>query len=208
MAALTQMPRAIAEHEVAHLLGAAIGYIGGDNPRMKHFCEHPRFHDAQAVIGYDASAVQGEFAVVIGKDSPSNGPLTDDQINAIRRSSAIAPIGLLPDQTRILHSVRAAKHWLDLLNDFSGVLSPEDRVIAIKGTPLISTPEQLVGAFAFDAAKAVAPDRLEGIVRLVMKRGGTGGTLYLREFIPRQLANHILQHALKTAKTCFALAHA
>lgn len=208
MAQVTPMPRAVAEHEVAHMIGAAVAYIGGDNPRLKHFCDHVRYHDAQVFLGFDAQAGQGEFAVIVSKFMPHEPPMPDETLAMIRRSSAIAPIGLVRDQNRILRSVREAKHWLDVLRDFGDVLSPEDRTIAIKGAPTFAKPEELVAAFAHDAAKKTAPDRIEGIVRLVAKHGGIGGTMLLREFIPRQLARDILKEALKTARTCFALAHA
>ena len=208
MAALNEMPRAVAEHEVAHLLGACIAFIGDANPRMTHFCEHPRFHDAYVYLGFDAAAGQGEFAIVVNKFVPHQPEMPDETLAMIRRSSAIAPIGLVRDQNRILRCVREAKHWLDVLDDFSGVLSSEDRVIAIKGAPTFTKPEELVGLFAFDAAKKVAPERVEGIIKLVMKHNGIGETMLLHEFIPRQHARDILQEALRTARTCFAIAHA
>ena len=116
MAALNEMPRAVAEHEVAHLLGACIAFIGDANPRMKHFCEHPRFHDAHVYLGFDAAAGQGEFAIVVNKFVPHQPEMPDETLAMIRRSSAIAPIGLVRDQSRILRCVREAKHWLDVLN--------------------------------------------------------------------------------------------
>lgn len=208
MAALTTMPRSVAEHEIAHLIGAAIAYMG-ETPRMKHFCEAPRYHDANVFLGFDTKRLQGEFAITCSKHVAGQPEMRDDVVALIRRSSAVAPIGLVHDRNRIMRSVGAARHWADILTDFSDILSPEDRSIATKGGKLtISSHEELVGIFAFDAMKAVAPDRLNAIVGLTMRHNGSGGTQLLRKFVPRALANDVLKEALRTAKTCFALAHA
>lgn len=206
MAAL--MPLDIARHEVAHMIGAAVAYLGGDNPRMKYLCQHPRYHDAAVFVGYDEAKQQGEFSVIVGKESPMHGPLSDEQVDLVRRSSVLAAVGLARDGNRIKHALADARHWYGLLRDFEDILSPEDRAIGIKGAPQISVYEELVGAFAWPAALEVAPERTEGICKLVAKHGGTGGTMNLREFIPRTLANDILAVALRQAKTCFALAYA
>lgn len=203
------MPLEIARHEVAHLLGTAVAYLGDESPRMKFFSQHPRYYDAQVYIGFDAAAQQGEFSAVISKFSVNDDQAMPDRaIDAIRRSSAIAPIALAFDGNRVLKSLSSAMHWLDLLRDFNDILSPEDRQLAIKGNLAIRSHEELVGAFAWPAAMQICPQRVDGIVGLVAKHGGIGGTLPLRNFVPRDLANKILDAALKQAKTCFALAHA
>jgi hypothetical protein len=203
MAAL--MPRSIAEHEVAHLLGAAVAFIGDGNKHLKHFCEHPRYHDAAVFVGFDAAAQQGEFAVIVSKFSAENGPMTDEQIDLIRRSSAIAPIGLTDDR-RVMRSVRDALHWLDLLRDFDDVLSTEDKQFIVKGSVTFSRPEELIGAFAWQAAKQVCPHRIDAVTRIIQQHGGSCGTLPIKQFLPRQLAIDIKTEALKLARSCFAAA--
>jgi hypothetical protein len=205
MAAL--MPRSIAEHEVAHLLGAAVAFIGGSNRHLKHFCDHPRYHDAACFVGYDAAQQQGEFAVIVSKYSAENGPMTDEQIDLIRRSSAIAPIGLT-DDCRVMKSIRTAAHWLDVLKDFDDILSAEDRQIAIKGGLQIKQPDELIGAFAWTAAQKICPHRIDAIVGIIQQHGGSNGTLPIKQFVPRQLAIDIKAEALKLARSCFACANA
>jgi hypothetical protein len=66
----------------------------------------------------------------------------------------------------------------------------------------------LVGAFAWPSARKVAPDRTDGIVEVIRRHGGIGGTLPLKEFVPRRLAADILKEARSMATSCFALARA
>jgi hypothetical protein len=205
---MAEMTLDVAQHEVAHLFGAAIAFMGDRHPSMKFFPGHTRYFDAAVYFGYDEQAQRGEFAVVASKFMRHDVDLDDGQLDLIRRSSSLAPIGLLKDDTRVFHSLRGAKHMAEFINEFTDVLSPEDRRLAIKGTPLISSADQLVGLFAWPAAMKVAPDRVSGIVDVIRRHDGIGGTLPLKEFVPRRLAADILKEARAMAKSCFTLARA
>jgi hypothetical protein len=205
---MAQMTLDVAQHEVSHLLGAAIAYMGDRHPQMKFFPGHTRYFDASVYFGYDEEAQRGEFALVVSKFMRHDVDLDDGQIDLIRRSSSLAPIGLCKDGNRIFHVTRQAKHMHEFLAEFTDVLSPEDRRLAVKGTPLITHPDQLVGAFAWPSARKVAPDRTDGIVDVIKRHGGIGGTLPLKEFVPRRLAADILKEARSMATSCFALARA
>jgi hypothetical protein len=205
---MAEMTVEVAKHEVSHLLGASIAFMGDRHPQMKFFPGHTRYHDASAYFGFDAEAQRGEFALVVSKFMRHDVDLDDGQIDLIRRSSSLAPIGLLKDDTRVFHALRGAKHMAEFITQFTDVLSSEDRRLAIKGTPLISCSDQFVGAFAWPAAVKVAPERVDGIVDLIKRHDGIGGTLPMKEFIPRRLAADILKEARSMAQSCFTLARA
>jgi hypothetical protein len=205
-----KMPRDVAIHETAHMIASAIAWLGNDsNPYMKHFYQHPRFNDATAWVGFDAATGQGEYAVVAGQFSKDDSAvLGDRQLAEIRRASALAPIGLARDQRRISKALGEAKHVIDMMSGFDDLLSPEDRAVVMqKGLPLqLTRPEQIVGVHAYAAAQAVCPRRLDGIVSLLMKHGGTGGSVRINEFIPRNVAADICAEAMRNATLCFAVA--
>lgn len=208
MVALTRkksIPSDIVAHEIAHMLGASVAFLGDDHSTLRHFCQHPRYHDTSVYLGFDAEAVSGEFAVLVNKHSTVNGPISDDSIDAVRRSSSLAPIGLASDKMRILRSLKSAKHVFDLLADFGDVLSVEDRMHAAKGKLTIDQHEQLCGVFAYEACAKIAPARLKGIEDLYQRYQGFDGTLPLRSFIPRDLANDILEESLKMSKILFSI---